>query len=91
MSIETKDKPVRLPQQERQEQQEQLLQLPFTDAKGAHEARYAAALDAADPLRHLRNEFIIPTRADLQRRSERERPSAFSSFFFFFLGLCAEP
>ena len=29
----------------------------------------AAALDQADDLRHLRDEFVIPTRADIQRQT----------------------
>lgn len=33
----------------------------------AHSREYAESLDAQDPLRHLRGEFIIPSRADLKR------------------------
>lgn len=29
---------------------------------------YAKRQDAGDPLRHLRNQFIIPSRADLKRK-----------------------
>src|SRR5436305_15332801 len=31
--------------------------------------KYAEALDAQDPLRHFRQEFIIPTKADLKRKT----------------------
>ena len=30
---------------------------------------YARALDELDPLRHLRDEFIIPTKRDLNRKT----------------------
>ena len=30
---------------------------------------YARALDEVDPLRHLRDEFIIPTKRDLTRKT----------------------
>ena len=33
----------------------------------AHSKEYAQSLDAQDPLRSLRNEFIIPSKADLKR------------------------
>jgi kynureninase len=33
----------------------------------AHSKEYAESLDSQDPLRHLRNEFIIPSEADLKR------------------------
>jgi kynureninase len=33
----------------------------------AHSKDYAESLDAQDPLRHLRYEFIIPSKADLKR------------------------
>jgi hypothetical protein len=33
----------------------------------AHSKEYAESLDAQDPLRKLRNEFIIPSKADLKR------------------------
>ena len=31
--------------------------------------QYAESMDAQDPLRHLRKEFIIPTKADLKRKT----------------------
>ncbi|KAF2092804.1 kynureninase 1 [Rhizodiscina lignyota] len=31
--------------------------------------QYAQSLDSADPLRHLREEFIIPSKADIKRRT----------------------
>jgi kynureninase len=33
----------------------------------AHSKEYAHMLDSQDPLKHLRNEFIIPSKADLKR------------------------
>jgi hypothetical protein len=30
---------------------------------------FAASLDAQDPLRHFRDEFIIPSKADLKRKT----------------------
>ncbi len=40
--------------------------LPDLDIKDGSK-EYAESLDAKDPLRHLRNEFLIPSRADLRR------------------------
>jgi len=37
---------------------------PYADS-----AKYAASLDAQDPLRHLRDEFILPTKASLKKRT----------------------
>lgn len=35
----------------------------------AHSKEYAESLDVLDPLRNLRNEFVIPSKADLKRRT----------------------
>lgn len=35
----------------------------------ANSAKYATSLDAQDPLRHLRDEFILPTKASLKKRT----------------------
>jgi len=42
--------------------------LPFKEDAGAFTLDYAQSLDAEDPLRHLRDEFHIPTKADLKRK-----------------------
>ena len=39
------------------------------DNQDAHTKEYAERLDSQDPLRQLRNEFIIPTKADLKRKT----------------------
>lgn len=44
----------------------------FTHLKESSEAsmrEYAEALDNEDPLKRLRSEFIVPTKADLKRRT----------------------
>ena len=43
--------------------------LPFQDDIRAYTREYAEALDAQDPLRQFRNEFIIPSRKDLKRKT----------------------
>ncbi|KAJ5081736.1 Kynureninase [Penicillium alfredii] len=43
--------------------------LPYTDDVRAYTREYAEALDAQDPLRHFREEFIIPSKKDLKRKS----------------------
>ncbi|OJJ46663.1 hypothetical protein ASPZODRAFT_142467 [Penicilliopsis zonata CBS 506.65] len=43
--------------------------LPYRDDIRAHKREYAEALDAKDPLRHFREEFIIPSRKDLKRKT----------------------
>lgn len=35
----------------------------------ANSSKYAASLDEQDPLKHLRDEFILPTKASLRKRS----------------------
>ncbi|KAJ5373163.1 Kynureninase [Penicillium concentricum] len=43
--------------------------LPYTDDIRAYKKEYAEALDAQDPLRNFRNEFIIPSKNDLKRKT----------------------
>ncbi|KAJ5542317.1 hypothetical protein N7535_004737 [Penicillium sp. DV-2018c] len=43
--------------------------LPFKDDIRAHKREYAEALDANDPLRSFRDEFIIPSKNDLMRKT----------------------
>lgn len=43
--------------------------MPYKDDIRAYKKEYAQALDAQDPLRHLRNEFIIPSKQDLKRKT----------------------
>lgn len=42
--------------------------LPYQDDIRAYKLEYAQALDAQDPLRHFRDEFIIPSKQDLKRK-----------------------
>ncbi|CAG8375046.1 unnamed protein product [Penicillium salamii] len=43
--------------------------LPYTDDIRAYKKEYAEALDAQDPLRSFRDEFIIPSKKDLKRKT----------------------
>ncbi|KAL2815325.1 kynureninase 1 [Aspergillus granulosus] len=43
--------------------------LPYQDDSRASTREYAASLDAEDPLRHFRKEFIIPSTKDLKRKT----------------------
>lgn len=43
--------------------------LSFKDDIRAYRKDYAQALDAQHPLRHLRDEFIIPSKKDLKRKT----------------------
>ncbi|KAL4807128.1 pyridoxal phosphate-dependent transferase [Aspergillus unguis] len=43
--------------------------LPYNDDIRAFTREYAASLDAQDPLRHFRDEFIIPSGKDLKRKT----------------------
>jgi kynureninase len=54
-----------------------MTQLPFRMIKSGHyiedngqvyEREYAQFLDERDPLRHFREEFIIPSKKDLKRK-----------------------
>lgn len=43
--------------------------LPYKDDIRAYSKEYAQALDAKDPLRDFREEFIIPSKKDLKRKT----------------------
>lgn len=43
--------------------------LPYQDDIRAYTKEYAEALDAKDPLRQFRDEFIIPSKKDLKRKT----------------------
>lgn len=43
--------------------------LPYKDDVRAYTKEYAQALDAQNPLRHLRDQFIIPSKKDLTRKT----------------------
>ncbi|KAJ5172606.1 hypothetical protein N7492_005199 [Penicillium capsulatum] len=43
--------------------------LPYQDDVRAHTKQYAQALDEQDPLRQFRDEFIIPSKNDLKRKT----------------------
>jgi kynureninase len=51
--------------------------LPYTDDIRAHKKEYAQALDAQDPLRNFRDEFIIPSKKDLKRKTLTGDESAY--------------
>ena len=44
-------------------------QMHHQDEKDARTKQHAERLDAQDPLRELRDEFIIPTKADIKRKT----------------------
>ncbi|MCJ1363037.1 Kynureninase (L-kynurenine hydrolase) [Acarospora aff. strigata] len=50
--------------------------LPYNDDSRAHTKEYAQALSAQDPLKDLRAEFIIPTKADLKRKTLTKQADA---------------
>ncbi|EEP76753.1 kynureninase [Uncinocarpus reesii 1704] len=58
-------------------------ELPYRGSSFGRE--YAESLDAADPLREYRNQFIIPSKADLKRKTiavaEQESPSPDCIYF----------
>ena len=43
--------------------------LSYHDDVRANTREYAEALDSQDPLRHFRDEFIIPSKKDLKRKT----------------------
>src|SRR6266498_3121664 len=43
--------------------------LDYKDDIRAYKKEYAQSLDKQNPLRHLREEFIIPSKADLKRKT----------------------
>ncbi|KAI9871695.1 MAG: Kynureninase (L-kynurenine hydrolase) [Pleopsidium flavum] len=47
--------------------------LPFKDDIRAYTKEYAQSLDAKDPLKDLRKEFIIPSKADLKRKTLKKQ------------------
>lgn len=51
--------------------------LPYTDDIRAYKKEYAEALDAQDPLRNFRDEFIIPSKKDLKRKTLAVDESAY--------------
>lgn len=51
--------------------------LPYKDDIRAYSKEYAESLDARDPLRHFRDEFIIPSKADLKIKTLAVDESAF--------------
>ncbi|KGO76945.1 Kynureninase [Penicillium italicum] len=60
--------------------------LPYTDDIRAYKKEYAEALDAQDPLRGFRDEFIIPSKNDLKRKTlavddSNEAPDENSIYF----------
>jgi len=56
--------------------------LPYSDDIRAYKKEYAEALDAQDPLRSFRDEFIIPSKKDL-KRSTLAADSAYQSLFYY--------
>lgn len=51
--------------------------LPYADDIRAYKKEYAEALDAQDPLRSFRDEFIIPSKNDLKRKTLAVDESAY--------------
>lgn len=51
--------------------------LPYKDDIRAYKKEYAEALDAQDPLRSFRDEFIIPSKNDLKRKTLAVDDSAY--------------
>lgn len=43
-------------------------ELHYRDDPKAYQKEYAQSLDSVDPLRHFREEFIIPSKKDLKRK-----------------------
>jgi hypothetical protein len=56
--------------------------LPYADDIRAYKKEYAEALDAQDPLRSFRDEFIIPSKKDLKRSTLAADEGAYQSFFY---------
>lgn len=53
--------------------------LPYTDDIRAYKKEYAEALDAQDPLRSFRDEFIIPSKKDLKRKTLAAKDGTFEN------------
>jgi kynureninase len=56
--------------------------LPYTDDIRAYKKEYAEALDAQDPLRAFRDEFIIPSKKDLKRKTLAVDDSAYQGLLY---------
>lgn len=56
--------------------------LPYTDDIRAYKKEYAEALDAQDPLRNFRDEFIIPSKKDLKRKTLAVDESAYLDLLY---------
>lgn len=56
--------------------------LPYTDDIRAYKKEYAEALDAQDPLRGFRDEFIIPSKKDLKRKTLAVDDSAYQGLLY---------
>lgn len=56
--------------------------LPYTDDIRAYKKEYAEALDAQDPLQSFRNEFIIPSKKDLKRKTLAADEGAYQSLIY---------
>jgi kynureninase len=53
--------------------------LPYTDDIRSYKKEYAEALDVQDPLRSFRDEFIIPSKKDMKRKTLVSENSAYQS------------
>jgi kynureninase len=56
--------------------------LPYTDDIRAYKKEYAEALDAQDPLRGFQDEFIIPSKEDLKRKTLAVDDSAYQGLLY---------
>lgn len=56
--------------------------LDYQDDIRAYTREYAEALDAQDPLRQFRDEFIIPSKQDLKRKTLVEDQSMYIQTIF---------
>lgn len=45
------------------------LPLPYKNDSNSYSKEFALSLDAQDPLRQFRGEFIIPSKKDLKRKT----------------------
>lgn len=54
--------------------------MQYQEESDAHTKEYAERLDAQDPLRQLRKEFIIPTKSDLKRKTLTKASVCFIMF-----------
>jgi kynureninase len=56
--------------------------LSYTDDIRAYKKEYAEALDGQDPLRGFRDEFIIPSKKDLKRKTLAVDDSAYQGLLY---------